>query len=204
MALLYDDNVFLNCPFDRRYRRLFRAIVFAIHDCGFVARCALELSTGTQNRLSKIQGIIEQSRYGVHDLSRVQLTRSQLPRFNMPLELGIFLGAQRFGRDDQRRKSCLILDSQPYRYQEFISDLAGHDAEAHHDDPATAIRRVRDWLRTESKRTTIPGGSTVAGRYKRFAEELPNICRRIPIKLSELTFVDYTNMIVEWLRETAP
>jgi len=38
----HEDSVFVNCPFDEEYEELFDAIVFAVHDCGFVARCALE------------------------------------------------------------------------------------------------------------------------------------------------------------------
>lgn len=43
----------------------------------------------------------------------------------MPLELGIFLGAKRYGDDNDRLKRCLILDVEQYRFQKFISDLAG-------------------------------------------------------------------------------
>jgi len=28
----YEENVFINCPFDDEYKILFNAIVFAIHD----------------------------------------------------------------------------------------------------------------------------------------------------------------------------
>jgi hypothetical protein len=44
----YDDRVFINVPFDRRYKKLFDALVFAVHDCGFVAHCALESDDGSQ------------------------------------------------------------------------------------------------------------------------------------------------------------
>ena len=40
----YEDSVFVNCPFDEEYEELFDAIVFSVHDCGFVARGALEAS----------------------------------------------------------------------------------------------------------------------------------------------------------------
>ena len=46
-APAYGDRVFLNVPFDKRYRALLEALVFAVHDCGFVARCALESDDGT-------------------------------------------------------------------------------------------------------------------------------------------------------------
>ncbi len=32
----YNDNVFLNCPFDSAYKQLFDAMVFAVYDCGFI------------------------------------------------------------------------------------------------------------------------------------------------------------------------
>ena len=50
----YTDNVFINCPFDSAYKPLFDAIVFAVHDCGFVARCALEEEDTSQVRIDKI------------------------------------------------------------------------------------------------------------------------------------------------------
>ena len=45
------ESVFINVPFDRRYSKLFRALVFAVHDCGLVARCALEGDDGSEARL---------------------------------------------------------------------------------------------------------------------------------------------------------
>ena len=39
----FEDSVFINCPFDSEYRAIFFALVFAVHDCGYIARCALEV-----------------------------------------------------------------------------------------------------------------------------------------------------------------
>ena len=125
-SIHYNDNVFINCPFDAKYKSLFDAMVFAIHDCGFIPRCALEEEDASQVRIDKIYSIIADCRYGIHDISRTELDKgSGLPRFNMPLELGVFLGAKKFGIEEQERKKCLILDAEPYRYQQFISDIAG-------------------------------------------------------------------------------
>lgn len=83
------ESVFINAPFDRRYRRLFDALVFAVVDCGFEARCALEGDDGSEVRLDKIYRLIQECALGIHDLSRTTLdSRHRLPRFNMPLELG--------------------------------------------------------------------------------------------------------------------
>jgi hypothetical protein len=86
----YDKNVFINCPFDRDYRPLFEAIVFAVFDCGFRPRCALETEDGGQVRMEKIFALIADSKLAINDLSRVDLdSGTKLPRFNMPLEVSI-------------------------------------------------------------------------------------------------------------------
>lgn len=64
MPTTYQDGVFLNVPFDKKYGRLFDALVFAVHDCGFIARSALEVDDSRQARVLKILDIIEQSKYG--------------------------------------------------------------------------------------------------------------------------------------------
>jgi hypothetical protein len=97
------DYVFVNCPFDDAYQDLFEAIVFTIHDCGYVARSALEVDDGSQVRIDKIAALIAACRFGIHDISRTQPdTATGLPRFNMPFELGMFLGAKRYGRGAQK------------------------------------------------------------------------------------------------------
>jgi hypothetical protein len=40
------NAVFLNVPFDAAYRPPFEALVFAVTDCAFRPRCALEASDG--------------------------------------------------------------------------------------------------------------------------------------------------------------
>lgn len=149
----YDGNVFINCPFDAAYRPIFDALVFAVLACGLRPRCALEAADSGEVRVEKIIGIIRDCRFGIHDISHTELNDQGLPRFNMPCELGLFMGAQRLGGAKQRRKSCLILDRVPYRYQAFLSDIAGQDPQSHGDDPARAIKAARDWLATELGRT---------------------------------------------------
>lgn len=197
------DAVFINVPFDSRFKKLFDALVFAVHDCGFVARCAREQDDGSQIRLEKLYGIIADCRYGIHDLSRTTLDRkSRLPRFNMPLELGIFLGAKRFGGSAHSRKSCLILDRDPYRYQIFCSDIAGQDIRAHHNQVGYAIAAVRDWLRAARPSSVgIPGSVRMGQRYISFRVALPAGCRAAELDARDLTFLDYRTLVVGWLDE---
>src|ERR1041384_2209048 len=140
-----DNAVFLNVPFDAAYRPLFEALVFCVTDCSYEARCALEASDAGHVRVEKIARIIADCAFGVHDISRTELDKaSRLPRFNMPFELGLFLGAKRFGDRRQKHKSTLILDCERYRYQKFLSDIAGQDIKAHGNNPAQLIGAVRD------------------------------------------------------------
>jgi hypothetical protein len=109
-------QVFINAPFSQDYRQQFRAIAFTIARCGFKPRCALETDDGSENRFDKICAIIRDCRLGIHDLSMTELdATSRLPRFNMPLELGLFLAAKKFGDENQRKKRCMILDRAQHR-----------------------------------------------------------------------------------------
>ncbi len=197
----YNNNVFINCPFDTDYKPLFDAMVFTTFDCGFIVRCALEEEDASQVRIEKIYDIITDCRYGIHDISRTELDpNTNLPRFNMPLELGIFLGAKKFGTKDQRKKQCLILDKEPYRFQKFISDIAGQDIQAHNGNPEDTIRVMRNWLRTASKRITIPGGDIIWERYQTFLEFFPQMAKELRLDASDLIFNDYTLMVTQWLK----
>lgn len=165
----YADQVFLNVPFDARYTKLLQALVFAVHDCGLIARCALEKEDGGQVRVDKLYRTIRDCRLGIHDLSRTTLdTKHRLPRFNMPFELGLFLGARQYGSTAQRRKSCLILDRDRYRYQIFCSDISGQDIRAHGNEVEQALAAVRNWLQTNvSSASRIPGPLALAGSLRR-------------------------------------
>ncbi len=119
----------------------------------------------------------------------------------MPLELGLFLGAKRFGGNKQKNKICLTLDKEPYRYQSFISDIAGQDIQTHKNDDSEVVKIVRNWLRSVSGRLTIPGGKEILKRYRQFTSELPAICNVIKLTVDEMTFNDYINVVSEWLKE---
>ncbi|OYX01408.1 MAG: hypothetical protein B7Z12_14245 [Caulobacter vibrioides] len=193
-------DVFINCPFDPAYRVMFRAIVFAITRSGFRARCALEVDDSSQNRWSLISDIVDQCRYGVHDISRTELDGDPpLPRFNMPLELGLFLGAKRFGDQIQKRKRCLVLDKERYRYQRFISDLAGQDIHGHGNDPTVCIEVVATWLRVQSRSKTVPGGRAMAREFEAFELALPQLCAGLQLEIDEMTFGDLTSLASEYI-----
>jgi hypothetical protein len=197
-------SVFINCPFDKKYRPIFDAILFTVARCGFQPRCALESGDSGGTRIEKIMRLIEQCRYGIHDLSRTELdSTNRLPRFNMPFELGIFLGAKRFGTPQHRRKSCLVLDKERYRYQKFISDIAGQDIKSHDEDAGSVIAQVRNFLREESQEETLPGGKLITREYAEFEKQKPKISKELDLDPVELTFTDQAFIIAYWIKQKA-
>lgn len=194
-------DVFINCPFDDSYKPLFDAIVFAVYELGFVARCALEIDDASEVRLEKIKRIIAQCPFGIHDISSVGLGRqTRLPRFNMPLELGLFLGCKFYGPRKDRNKACLILDSDLYRYRASISDISGQDIHSHGGDANRVILEVRNWLVAASKIKSLPGGAEVSNRYSKFKKELTEICKRLKRRPKDLTFLDFSETVEIWLK----
>ena len=196
----YDDNVFINCPFDDTYDPIFYAIVFTVHDAGFGARCAKEQSDSGEVRIVKIMRIIGECRYGIHDISYTELDPGvNLPRFNMPYELGLFLGCQHFGKKHHQDKYCLVLDREKYRYEKFLSDIKGQDISSHNGKPEDAVKQIRKWLATTSKHPRIPSSDKIWTRFQQFDADLPILCQADNKNPSELTFPEYQDILTDWL-----
>ncbi len=191
----YNDSVFINCPFDDEYVPILRAIIYTVYRCGFSPKTALDEDDGLDNRLGKIIRKIRDSRYGIHDLSRIELNPANYPRFNMPFELGIFFGARMLGDDSQKRKNALVLERTKYSYQQYISDLNGIDTKAHNNEPAVAMAKVRDWLRTASGRKTIPGYAILSAQYKEFQDHLPALTGKLGFAVNNIPFIDFLNLV---------
>jgi len=193
-------DVFINCPFDPDYRPVLYAIVFAVKDCGFFTRCTLEEQDSGEVRIDRICSLIAQCKFAIHDISRIQLDpKNNLPRFNMPLELGLFLGAKRFGPPTYREKRCIILDAEKYRYQAYCSNISGQDIEAHKDDPHAAIRVIRNWLNPLTPKVLLPSAKRICARFDSFLEYLPLYCASFEFDVESLTYKDYSTILDEWL-----
>lgn len=203
----YDRRVFLNCPFDDEYYPLLRASVFTIHACEFTARIALQ-NTGSESvRLERLVEMIHECQLGIHDLSRVHLTSpTDLPRFNMPFECGLFVGAMKFGAPAQRRKRFLLLDKEPYQYQKTMSDAAGLDPRVHGNDPKKLIACIRDFL-SEGLDPKPIGPTKIATLYTEFQQALPDITAKADLTLADIeplsAFHDWYLLATRWLQQQA-
>jgi hypothetical protein len=216
----YYRSVFINCPFDSEYLPLYQALIFVIIDCGFIPRCASEGEDSGDIRIQKIMEIIAECCYGVHDISRTESslstrrdgTQEALPRFNMPLELGLFIGAQRFGSPLQRKKNYLIFDVARERYRKFISDLAGQDIKVHawpglgallvEREKAinTLIIAVRNWLNMKAG-GGLAGGQMMGDRFHQFKTLLPTLATSYGENESALSFYDLSALINAWIKQ---
>lgn len=145
--MAFERNVFVNCPFDEQYLPLLRPLLFTIIYLGLKPRIALEAMDAGQARLDKIVALISDSKFGIHDLSRIEAAKpGELFRLNMPFELGIDFGCRLYGRGRQKGKRALVLEAEPHRYKAALSDLSGSDIESHGNDPYRVFAVVRKWL----------------------------------------------------------
>ena len=193
-------DVFINCPFSPDYRNHFQAIVFAVIRSGFTPRCSAEDDDAGEVRIEKICRIIAECRYGIHDISKTEPDPgSGLPRFNMPFELGLFLGARKFGGRVQSRKKTLVFDTERHRYQAYLSDISGQDIHGHGGEVNRSIEGIASWLRDEAQDPNVPGGRAIAAEYTRFCTDLPAIAAAKRLEIDELTFKDLRAIAAQWI-----
>ncbi len=112
-----NQHVFINVPFDAEYEPLFVAIICGLSAIGLEPHSVVEIpeSAGRFNRLTDLISSCDAS---IHDLSRVPVKRAELPRFNMPLELGLALGFRRWKRPSHL---VWVFEREKHRYSLSVS-----------------------------------------------------------------------------------
>lgn len=165
---------------------------------------ALDSQDSGEVRFHKIVDLISTCQYGIHDLSRCTAEeKGEFFRLNMPLELGLDLGARYFGSDQLRKKKCLIMETERYRYQKAISDIGGSDIKAHKNSPDEVIRIIRDWLVTDAKPRWCPPASEILARYFDFlADEHDRIVKLVwqPNEVARIQVPEFKRNAGAWIR----
>jgi len=179
-------EIFINCPFDDAYAPCFEALLFTVTIAGYRARCALEENDAGEIRFDKLRRLIADCDFTIHDLSRIQLGDNNLPRFNMPFELGLMMGAKYFGGPKQRAKQACILVANDFVLPTYLSDLAGNDPAAHNDDPRQVIKIVRDHLHNDPAGKRLPGVLHIAKLFDDFSANLPVLARQAQLTVEEV------------------
>ena len=140
-----EDSAFLNIPYDRQYENLYLSFIAGLCAFGLIPRATVEIPGG-ERRLDRIFKLMTGCRYSFHDLSRVELDRNapRTPRFNMPFELGLFLGWLKTKRKNM--ETCFIFESVDRRLNKSLSDLDGTDPYIHEGRPRGVFRELNNAL----------------------------------------------------------
>lgn len=166
----FDRSIFINCPFDKDFEPILQAMLFCVVYLGFRPRIARERNDGGEVRIEKVIGLIEQSRYSIHDLSRDRAGKAgEFYRLNMPFELGVDHGCRRFKGPPWNSKKLLIIADRQYNYQKSLSDIAGSDIETHSNRFDRAVKKVRNWLVSEAGAPNV-GAQRILNKYADFQE----------------------------------
>jgi hypothetical protein len=162
------ESVFLNIPYDGPFENLYLAYIVGLTQLGL--RINATLAVPNQGRLETIIDLIEQSNFSIHDLSRIELSKG-IPRFNMPVELGLALYRSKVTHGLHR---VYIFESKRYRAQRSTSDVNGIDPQIHGGTPKGIMSGLRNIFRQPGDVTTVP---EMLASYRAVKRKLPELRR---------------------------
>ena len=171
LGRITENAVFLNIPYDQRFRSLYLAYIAGLVHLGFLPRVTLGLPSGAR-RLDKISALIESCRYSIHDLSRVGIDRNPpfaTPRFNMPFELGL---AVAWERANPTRHTWFVFEEKNYRIQKSLSDINGTDPQIHGGIVSGVLRELSNIFRRTRDQPALP---ELTSTYHTISRRLPRI-----------------------------
>ena len=145
--------VFLNIPYDHKFKHLYLAYIVGVSALGLVPFATLGIPG--DRRLDRIFSLMQSCKYSIHDLSRVEVDTGPLrtPRFNMPLELGLAIAWQRVGSASH---SWFVFVSQLRRAEKSCSDISGTDIYIHAAEVRGVFRQLRNALVRPNNQPTMP------------------------------------------------
>lgn len=161
--------VFLNIPYDHKFKHLYLAYIVGVSALGLVPFATLGIPG--DRRLDRIFSVMRSCKYSIHDLSRVEVDAGppRTPRFNMPLELGLAIAWQRVGSPLHR---WFVFESELRRAEKSCSDISGTDVYIHAAEVMGVFRQLRNALVRPNNQPTVPQMNAIY-------EELKPVVRRI-------------------------
>ena len=199
----FSKNVFINCPFDQNYAKLLEAILFTIIYLGYNPRIASERSDSGEARFNKIHELISNSKFSIHDISRMKASRkAEYFRLNMTFELGVDIGCRLFGGGKFKEKKCIIFEKEKYSYQKALSDLSGFDVKDHNDKPEEVVRKLRNWF-VENDNIKADSGTTIWYKFNEFMPDFVIKRKKEGYEEDDLRLMpvsEFKCFILEWLK----
>jgi hypothetical protein len=162
------ESVFLNIPYDVAFENLYLAYIVGLTQLGLSINAALAVPN--QGRLSTIIELIDKSDFSIHDLSRVEISRG-VPRFNMPVELGLALYRSHITNGQHR---VFIFERKQYRAQQSTSDVNGIDPQIHNGTVKGLMSGLRNIFRQPNDVTTVP---EMLASYRAVQQRIPEMRR---------------------------
>ncbi|MEM6727515.1 MAG: hypothetical protein AAF618_03345 [Pseudomonadota bacterium] len=170
----------------------------------------MEVEDSASDRAERIMDIIEDCQLSIHDISSVELDATvNLPRFNMPFELGLDLVARRYGGGDLCEKKILIMYADPHRYLASISDIRGKDIRSHGGTVLGTIDAVRGFLNAHKLADKKNGvhaysSSIIHGDYEAFLSAISGICAKVGLDPDKLEYSDFCWLVTKFLTTYRP
>lgn len=194
-----DDAIFINCPFDDGYLPLLRAMLFVARFYGLEIKIASSDLDSKSNRLARIIALMKESKYSVHDLSKMKSNQEgEYYRMNMPFELGLDYG---IGGDE---KVFLIFENEPYKLKIALSDINGWDVRPHLDKPETLVMEFRRWIvvnRDLPPTLKSFSSSDIWYKYNDFYGSFSDYMTIHHLKDEEISIPEYLDFIDKYLGE---
>ncbi len=162
------ETVFLNIPYDKPFEDLYLAYIVGLTQLGLKIHATLAIPN--QGRLERILELIDQSDVSIHDLSRIELSAG-LPRFNMPLELGLALYRSHATKGRHR---VFVFEKKVYRTQRSTSDINGIDPQIHRGTPTGVMAGLRNLFLQPEGTTTVP---EMIASFRAVKKKLPELRR---------------------------
>jgi hypothetical protein len=172
---------------------------------GFIPRIASERSDSLESRIDKISGLIRESKYSIHDLSRLKVsTAGEFSRMNMPFELGIEYGARLYGSSFLSSKKCLILEKKRFDFIRALSDLSGVDIKNHNNEPEDVVGAVRNWFVETVGLRKVAGPTAIWYQFVGFASDFYDSRLKEGFTDKDLNMMpipEYIDFIQKWVAD---
>jgi hypothetical protein len=202
----FENQIFINCPFDNDYNVLLRPLIFTLLYSGLKPQISTTQSSA-HIRIQNIMELIKNSKFSIHDISRnTALKKGDISRFNMPYELGLDIGCQRFGTKKRKEKKCLILDATSHTYDQSISDISGQDIKAHNNDPKKLIGKVREWLIVVQNYRLV-SASVLWAKYNEFLADMTEVLSMRGFthdEIKDLSGYEFIQIAQDWVDNLNP
>lgn len=133
------EKIFINCPYDKKYKPLFFALIYICQFYEYEPIFAADEGSSS-DRMGIIVDCMKKSKYSIHDISRIE---SKNPRFNMPFELGMYYMHM---HENAKEKKMLVLEGKANISDITLSDLSGTEIKCHNNKLEDLFKAVRPFF----------------------------------------------------------